>query len=790
MANRLRVTVELRGRVQGVGMRPWVLRRARALGLDGSVRNVRAGLRVELEGTSQAVDAWLRDLREAAPNGARIEAVDIQPSPAVGTSGFEIAASDEAWARIGAGQELARVPLDVGLCSDCQCDLFDPASRRHRHAFVHCSECGPRASVIRALPYDRARTSLAPFPPCEACAREYADPTDRRFHAQTICCEACGPRLRVLQPDSPGAQTDAGAIETTARVLGAGGIVAVQGFGGFHLACDATSSQAINQLRKRKHRPSRPLAILVPDLESARRLAELAAADEALLCGPARALVVAPRRERGCTAIGLAPEIAPGTSDLGLLLPHSPVHAMLLYPPGSAPGDAPRFDALVMTSANHSGDPTIHEAERAVHELAPIADLILGHDRQVIRPSDDPVFRSAASGPIPIRLSRSTAPLSIPLPAGLEAPLPILALGGDLKCAPAIAVGREIVLAEHVGDLGSPASADALVDRVESLCSLLGVEPAALAMDAHPDGVAASLAAQLVPAGAPRIRVQHHHAHALACLAEHDMQGPALAITLDGAGFGADGRQWGGELLYVDGERCERLAHLETVPLPGGDRAAREPWRMAAMWLERAFPEGQANEDVAALGWHRRQDPGRLDALREIATRGVASPETSSCGRLFDAVASLLGVCDINRHEAEAGAALEALARTASSRNEDTPLPLPGAAPPQPEGSIEMAGVVRALVRGRCAGVPRSELALAFHQTLADRLAESALAASRRLELRHVALSGGCFQNRILLEALRRALENRECLPLCHAKIPPNDAGLAVGQCVAAIPGL
>lgn len=770
---RVRRELCVRGAVQGVGFRPWAAQRARQLGLAGTARNAPEGVHLAIEGPPAAVEGFLAALRIAPPGGAIIEGVDLRASRPRGAVGFAIEASLE-----GAGEALPRVPPDAPVCHDCLAELFDRNAQRYRYAFTHCARCGPRAAVLAALPWDRERSALAAFPPCASCEAEYDDPDDRRHHAETIACPACGPRLRAVAPDGTGHAGDP--VELAAGALRAGGIVALKGYGGFHLACDATRAEAVAALRARKGRPAKPFALLVPDLDRARRLAELAPEDEALLAGPVRAVVLAPRRRSGCAALGLAEGVAPGIRDLGLVLPCAPLHWLLLFAEGAAPGRTPpRFAALVLTSANASGEPTLHRNEEARERLRGLADLIVEHDREVRRPNDDAVFRSAPSGPIPVRLSRGIAPLVLPLPGGLRARAPVAALGGELKCAPALAWGGELVVGEHVGDLASVAAADAARDRIADLARLAGTAPAIAAYDLHPDGVGEALAREIAPR---RVAVQHHHAHAVACLLEHGRSGPALALALDGLGYGTDGTLWGGELLRVDVAGFARLAHLERVPLPGGDVAAREPWRMAAVWLARAFPEGPPR-----LAWHRRRDPARLAAVLAMAARGVASPLTSSCGRLFDAVASLLGLVDEASHEAEAALALESAAGDARAAPLSTAM---GAPPPTTGGACGVIGVaplLRGIVEAGARGAPTAALAAAFHDALAALLSAAAVAASRRLGLRSVVLTGGCFQNRRLLETVRARLAAEGLEVLSHRRLPPGDGGLAAGQAVVAV---
>jgi hydrogenase maturation protein HypF len=765
----VRREVRVRGVVQGVGFRPWAARIAAALDLTGEVQNTPWGVRVALEGRADSVERWLCALRDRPPDGAHVEAIDVRDVPCCGGRGFAIARSAAAPAAS------TRVPPDRAVCAACLDDLFDPENRRYRYPFTHCAGCGPRASILRDLPFDRERTALAPFVPCATCEREYADAADRRFHAESIACPACGPRLHAH--DCAGRAIAGDAVEAAAACLREGGIVALKGYGGFHLVCDATRPDAVARLRKSKLRPTKPFALLVPDLAVARALVELRPADEAWLCGPARAVVLAPRRP-GRRADALAAAAAPRSRDLGLILPVAPVHWLLLYASGTRPGeDPPRFEALIFTSANRSEAPTLHDDADARALLGELADLVLGHDRAVTRPSDDTVVRHAGDAPIPIRLSRSTTPRPIRMVHSCRERPVVLAVGGDLKAAPAVLVRGEIVLGEHVGDLAHVDAADALERRAISLCRLLGARPEVVAHDRHPDYVGTAIAERLAEQlGARRVAVQHHHAHAAACLVESGLAGPALALVLDGGGFGPEGTVWGGELLQVDFTGAQRLAHLEQVPLPGGDAAIREPWRMAWAWLRRAFPAG----DAPPLPWHERRDGAALAVVARAARRGIASPLTSSCGRLFDAMASLVDLGDTASHEGELAAALECLAEECGT----------GAIALDPSDSsgpvIPVGPLVRHLVVQLSQGVPRHVVASAFHATLAERLAQAAFAASRATGSKHVLLSGGCLQNRVLRRELLARLGARGLEAHIHRSLPPNDGGLAVGQAAVA----
>jgi hydrogenase maturation protein HypF len=770
--------VRIDGSVQGIGLRPWLVCTARRLGLAGSARNAGSGAVLELEGEEAAIQACLAELR--ACFASRIERIALRSGEVRGRVSMAIEPSEP----LVCGPALPRLPADLPVCDACLDELLDPRSRRHRYPFTHCAVCGPRASVLRAVPYDRERTSLQPFAACGECRREYADRDDRRFHAQTIACAACGPVVTAHAPAAPGERRSGeAAVEWAAQLLQGGGIVAVKGYGGFHLLCDATRDASVQELRRRKRRPTRPFAVLLPSLEIAERCVHLDSEAREWLAGARRAVVIARRRRDVAEAARLAPSLAPRSRDLGVILPCAPLHFLLLFAAGTRPPrDPARFAALVFTSANASGEPVVHANDAARSRLAPIADLIVEHDREVARPSEDSVVRTIGRTVVPLRLSRAAAPLVLALPRELGPVPPILALGGDLKCAPALAVGQEILLAEHVGDLTSADALDALEARVSDLCRISGVQPAAIACDRHPGYVSAALARRL---SRRVIAVQHHHAHALAALLDdgpdHAMR-PALALVLDGAGWGTDGTIWGGELLHVDPWRCERIAHLEAVALPGGDAAVREPWRMAAVWLRRAFPEGMP----AALPWLRRQDRTLLDPVLAIAERGLHSPPTSSCGRLFEAVASLLDLGDRSQHEGELPMALEALASaTRSSGDAQDAIPDHIAVSATPM-ILPAADLVRAAVQSRLSGEPRARIALRFHRDLATRLAGAVVRAAGLTGVRRVALAGGCLQNRLLCELLLARLRAAGLDPCMPRRIPPNDGGLAVGQVLAA----
>ena len=703
---------EITGIVQGVGFRPFVGALAARHDLAGHVRNTGAGVEVEVEGRGDLLDAFAAALRDEAPAAARVERLDEEVVPPRGDAGFRIAPSllDGAAAAIGP---------DLGTCGDCLRELFDPADRRFRYPFLTCTACGPRFTIVRALPYDRERTTLAGFPLCPACRSEYEDPSDRRFHAEAIACPACGPRLSLE-------------LGRAVAVLRDGGILAVKGLGGWHLACLADDEAAVARLRARKARDAKPLAVMTaaPDL-----VVELDAPERELLEAPARPIVLARRRSGAPVAEG----VAPGSPWLGVVLPYTPLHHLLAHDTGRP---------LVMTSGNRSDEPIATGDAEARARLGSIADAFLGHDRPIHRRCEDSVMR----GSFPVRRSRGLAPAALGLPVGAARPL--VAAGGQLKSTFCVAAGRRAWMSPHLGDLDAPAARRAFREDLELYLGMLGVRPQVIAHDLHPGYAATAWAleqdAELVP-------VQHHHAHAAACLAEHGRTGPALALVFDGTGLGTDGTLWGGELLRCDLASFERVAHLEPVPLPGGEAAVREPWRVAAAYLERAG---------RPVPWER------WTLVRQALA--VNAPASSGMGRLFDAVAAVLGVREQVGYEGQAAIELEHLAAGVAAE----------AYPCRVEDGILRGGDLVARAHDdHAAGGAREEVAAAFHEGVA---AAAARACALAAEPRTVVLSGGTFQNLRLLGSVRARLTAMGFEVLSHRRVPPGDGGLSFGQAAVA----
>lgn len=729
-----RLRIRVRGRVQGVGFRPFVHRLAQAHGVSGWVRNDAEGVLIEVEG--DGARAFATELPEKAPALARVRSLDVETCRATGAPGFAIVETG------GAGPGAAAIPPDVALCEDCLHELFSRGDRRAGHPFVTCTNCGPRFTITRALPYDRAQTSMAGFAMCPACAAEYADPADRRHHAEPIACPDCGPRLTMDLP------------QIVARLRG-GEILALKGIGGFHLAVDATNAAAVDRLRARKGRAGKPLAVMVANLASARRLAHVGKAEARALEDPARPIVVL--RDRGL----LPRAVSDGLPTLGLMLAYAPLHWLIFHEAAGRPagtgwlGEAQDL-ALVMTSANPSGEPLVLDDAEAAARLGGIVDAVAGHDRAIVARCDDSVQRVVAGAPVFLRRGRGFVPDLMPL--ATEGP-PVLALGALLKCAPCVTRDGEAALGQHVGDLTSAATVRFLREAAHHLCGLLQVSPVAVACDLHPDYPSSRMAGDF---GLPVIRVQHHHAHLAAVAAEYGIEAPLTGLVLDGFGLGPDGTLWGGELLRMEHVRCDRLGHLAPLALPGGDRAAREPWRMAAAALH-ALGRGR---EIAARFPDR---PGEMVArMLETATN---CPPTTSAGRLFDAAAGLLGLRHDSRFEGEAAMALEGACGRARCLHGGWQLR---------DGVLDFAPLLGALADCRDP-VRGAEL---FHGTLAEGLA--ALVVARAPQDRRIAVTGGCAVNRPLVEALIAALARRGVEVLLPRAAPPGDGGLALGQALIA----
>lgn len=759
MTGRCRRRISVRGVVQGVGFRPFVYTAASAAGLSGTVRNDSSGAIIELEGHPDDIDRFLDRLRDAPPPLAVIDAVETQDIPAVGGTSFRIVDTS----RSDGGRTL--VSPDVAMCADCGAEQRDPANRRYRHAFVNCTNCGPRFTIIAGVPYDRANTTMAAFPMCGDCATEYADPADRRFHAQPVCCPQCGPTLTYR--DACGQRT-AGedGLRRARDMLRDGAILAVKGIGGYHLACDASDDAAVSELRRRKQRGDKPFAVMAADLAVARTLCALDECATRLLTGPQRPIVLTSR----APSARVAGSVAPRNPDLGVMLPYTPLHTLLFGLPGDESGPA----ALVMTSGNRGGEPICYRDDDAAERLSALADGWLLHDRPILVPCDDSVVRRE----FPIRRSRGYAPLPVALPVTVP---PTLAVGADLKNTMAVAEGRHAWLSQHIGDMDDLATLSAFESSASHLGALTGVHPSMIVADAHP-GYRSTSWAHRRAGGRPVRVVQHHHAHIAAVMAEHglDGSGQVLGFAFDGTGYGPDGAVWGGEVLLADYKGFRRMAHLTYVPLPGGDVSVLRPYRMALSHLW-----------AAGIPWSDDLPPVRACPPTERGTllhqleTGLGCAPTSSIGRLFDCVSALAGVRQTVDYEAQAAIELEGLSRSADVGAAQYRFGVDDVA--DTPALIDPAPLLRDVVDDVRNCVPAGVIGARFHEAVARLIVD--LAADCALGTNTVALSGGVFQNALLLRAVSTALHANGFEVITHRRVPPNDGGIALGQLMVGTSG-
>ncbi|HVP45022.1 MAG TPA: carbamoyltransferase HypF [Bryobacteraceae bacterium] len=723
----VRARVALGGAVQGVGFRPFVYRLATELELTGWVCNSSAGLVVEAEGASARIDAFLERLEAEMPPAAVVSTRETAILAPAGFRAFEIRSSDEDAAKV------AGVLPDLATCPACLKELSDPSNRRYGYPFTNCTLCGPRYTIIEDIPYDRPRTTMRAFAMCPECRREYTDPADRRFHAQPNACPRCGPRIWA-QPENGDAP-----LRQAAHVLRTGGIVALKGIGGFQLLADARQEGAVARLRSRKHREEKPFALMMPSLERVRQYCHVSGAEEQLLTSRAAPIVLL--RPNGND--GIAPNVAGSSPYLGVMLPYSPLHHLLI-------GEC-EFP-IVATSGNLSDEPIATTNEEACARLGQIADLFVMHDRPIARPCDDSVARVVRSRESVVRRARGFAPL--PVYVGRDLPK-VLAVGGHLKNTVAIAAGKQVFLSQHVGDLDTPEARQAFERAIDDLCRLYRFQPEVVACDLHPDYASTRWAQS---SGLPVVEIQHHHAHAAACAAENGIEGPYLGVSWDGTGYGTDGTVWGGEFFLAEGAQFERIAHLRPFRLPGGEAAVREGWRSAAsvQW-EAMGPEAVGNR------------PERQVLLRMLE-RGINAPWTTSVGRLFDAVASMTGIAQESRFEGQAAMLLE---REIGELATDESYPLPDG---------DWGPLIEAVHQDVTRGEATARIAARFHNALANWIVRVA----GRAGVPRVALSGGVFQNGYLVERTATLLEARGFQVYTHQRVPPNDGGIALGQAVIA----
>ena len=755
MTGRRRLRICVRGVVQGVGFRPFVYTRAASYALSGSVRNDSTGAVLEIEGDATALDDFLAGLVEHAPPLAHIESLETQEIPTVGGTGFAIADTS----RADGGRTL--VSPDVAMCAECAAEQRDPADRRYRHAFVNCTNCGPRFTIIASLPYDRAATTMAGFDMCADCSREYHDPRDRRFHAQPVCCPNCGPSLSFRARDGVAVHGEP-ALQQARRLLADGGVLAVKGIGGYHLACDAADERAVAELRIRKRRGDKPFAVMVADLVNARRIAGVDAAASRVLSSPQRPIVLIPRRPEA----PIAASVAPHNPDLGVILAYTPLHTLLLGTSTDEPGPS----VLVMTSGNLGGEPICFTDTDALERLSHIADGWLMHDRSILVPCDDSVVRMVDDVELPIRRSRGYAPLPVALPVPVS---PTLAVGGDLKNTLAIADEKYAWLSQHIGDMDDLATLAAFDSAERQLEALTGVSPKLVVTDAHP-GYRSTAWARRNADGRPVRSVQHHHAHIAAVMAEHGLDGShqVLGFAFDGTGYGPDGAIWGGEVLLADYKGFQRLAQLKYVPLAGGDISVLRPYRMA---LSHLWAAGLRWDDDLSPVRACPDDERRI--LRHQLETGLGCAPTSSMGRLFDAVASLAGVRQMVDYEAQAAIELEGMSRDRDCGHTAYTFAVDMGQTP---AVIDPSPVLAAVVSDVHAGVGPGVIGARFHCAVAELVVDLAGAAAKGSHT--VALSGGVFQNALLLRLILRGLRENDFDVITHRLVPPNDGGLALGQ--------
>jgi hydrogenase maturation protein HypF len=761
-----RTRVRVTGTVQGVGFRPFVYRLAHELGLVGWVLNDSHGVLIELEGEPAALDAFLARLGPGAPPLAILEAVSTSDCQVLGATAFQIHPSPQG------GTADAPVSVDSATCVECLEELVTPSDRRYRYPFINCTNCGPRFTIVQSVPYDRPLTTMKAFTMCPACQTEYDDPADRRFHAQPNACPECGPTARLVGRDGREVPRPARSdpVQSAAIALRDGAIVAIKGIGGYHLACRADKDDVVEELRARKHREDKPFALMVGSVDAAGRLVMLGEAERELLTSPARPIVLAPRIE----GAAVAHEVAPGARELGVMLPYSPLHHLLLDDLA-----ADGVDALVLTSGNVSDEPIAFADDDARARLSAIADLFLIHDRPIETRTDDSVARVVSLAgrrqAMMIRRSRGYVPAALTLPGGT--PVPLLATGAELKHTFCLAKGPRAWVSHHIGDLQNYETLRSLQTGVEHFQALFAVTPEAIVHDLHPDYLSSKYA--LERDGVRSIGVQHHHAHLAACLAEHGEDGPALGAIFDGTGYGSDGTVWGGELLFGDLTDCERVGMLRPARLPGGERAIREPWRMACAWLVETLGENPPLPDSLRAD----VEPDTWEQVARLAHSGFQAPVTTSMGRLFDAVAALIGVRARTNYEGQAAIELEACCDDGDGAGNAYPLNVSA-----PGGTVMLdpRPTIVAVLEDLNAGTPAARIAGRFHAAVAEGTVQACALAAAARGTEIVVLSGGVFANRRLLEATAAGMAAAGLRVLVPQQLPPGDGGISYGQAAVA----
>jgi hydrogenase maturation protein HypF len=750
--------------VQGVGFRPFVFNLAHQLGLGGFVLNSSAGVVIEIEGESADLERFVETLRASPPPLAQIEDLEVANLAPAGYQDFSIRES------VDEPGHFLPVSPDASTCDDCMRDFRTPGNRRHGYPFTNCTNCGPRYTITCRIPYDRPLTTMACFPMCERCLREYQDPRDRRFHAQPNACAECGPSLALatgaVPPMFTAAQDSLTAIREVRRLLREGRILAIKGLGGFHLACDPRNDSAIRLLRERKKRSDKPFALMVADVASAEQICVLTEAARAALTSPRRPIVIMPRRPDDSLSIALAP----GNNTLGVMLPYTPLHYLLF---GDSMESAPEFPALVMTSGNLSEEPIVTRNREAAMRLTPIADAFLFHNRDIHTRVDDSVVRVFDGKERLLRRSRGYAPF----PVTLNFPVAeILACGAELKNTFCLTKDHHAFLSQHIGDLENYETLVFFQETLQRMKDLFRIAPATVAYDLHPIYLSTKLALELTDV--EKIGVQHHHAHIASCMAENGIMDKVIGVAFDGTGFGTDGKIWGGEFLVADFAGFERRAHFRYIPLAGGDTAVREPWRLALSYLMDTFGSKTAALDLPL--W-RRVPPKKIDTVRSMIERRINTVETSACGRLFDAVASIAGVRDDVNFEAQAAIELEMLAAPGVDARYEFEVSRSG-----DPWQIDMRPTIQSIVHDVLSSKPAAWISAAFHNTIAAIIVEVCNRLREEERLDRACLSGGTFQNLYLLERAVAGLRAHGFEVLLHAKVPPNDGGISLGQAVIA----
>ena len=747
-----RKAIEITGIVQGIGYRPFVFNLAQTYSIRGWVLNNEMGVLIDAEGEDEALELFTEGLTKLAPPLARIETLKASPHEPQGYPCFEIRQSKEA------SEGFTLISPDVATCDSCLTELLSPGDFRYRYPFINCTLCGPRFTIIKDIPYDRRKTTMDPFTMCPVCRQEYENPVDRRFHAQPNACPACGPSLRLV--DQKGEALPGNALDRTLDLLLQGSIIAVKGIGGFHLVCNAENHGAVSTLRSRKFREDKPFAVMCRDMEEVKAHCDVQDEEHRLLCSPERPIVIL-NRKKGST---LAPGVAPFQKTLGVMLPYSPLHHLLLHDP---------LKSLVMTSGNVSDEPIAYRNEEACHRLSEIANFFLLHDRDIHMRCDDSVVKVFKGRPYVLRRSRGYVPFPIKLSFDLEM---ILACGGELKNTFSLSRGPYVFMSHHIGDLENMETLLSFEQGIEHFKNLFSIEPKAVAYDLHPEYLSTKYALSLE--GIPKVGVQHHHAHVVSAMAENGLAGDVIGVALDGTGFGMDGTIWGGEFMRANLSDFERLAHLRQVPMPGGSMAIKEPWRMALAYLFEAFGDKAMDLEQA---WSKRRDPQKCEILKRMIEKRVNSPLTSSMGRLFDAVSSLLSIRDTVNYEGQAAIELEMIAD--AEGQEEYPFEIQEKKRPMVVNPIEtVAGVVQDSIQGQST----SRISGKFHRTMARLVLETCKRIRSKSGLDRVVLSGGVFQNTLLLALVFEGLKGAGFEVYTHHLVPTNDGGISLGQAVIA----